>query len=159
MKNYIYIIFAAALLMLSTSCGSKKPATVEAYEALPSESVGFSADGVLSMTVTERGRNKNEALENAMRKAAYEATFYGVRSSSPTASMYPIVDSPTARQTHRNYFNTFFGKGGKYKKCVKLENRGNVIERQGDGFVSVTAVVKVDTNKLRNYLREDNIIE
>lgn len=159
MNKILSIIIAAAAIVLLSACGSKKEVTTEAYESQPSESVFYSADGTLTMSVTEKGRNKNEAIANAMRKAAYEVTFYGVRGHGTSTSMYPIIDSPTARQTHRNYFDTFFGKGGKYEKCVKLENRGDITERQGDGFVSVTATVKVDTRKLRKYFREDNIIE
>ncbi len=149
-------IIAVAALAIS-GCSSKKEVSTSAYQPQPTQSVGYNADGTRTLVVTERGRDRKEAVENARRKAVYEVTFYGVQGTTANTSAYPIIDSPTVREQHPKYFDKFFGNGGRYEKYAKVE--GSAKELQGDGFVTVTVTVKVNTIKLRKQFVDDNIIE
>ncbi len=153
------IWFIAFMTIMIAGCSSKKEIETSSYLIRDTEFVRDDMDGVMTLRVWAKGAKKNDALEQAQKKAVYEVTFKGIPSGQAGHNSYPVVDNPSIKSRQESYFNKFFSDGGTYKKFVKLSPKKEAEEYQGKGSVTVQALVDVDRVKLKQRLQRDKIIE
>lgn len=151
----------AAVTMLLTSCGSKKKVVeTAAYREQPTECLGKSMDGTLTLKVWAKGTSRMEAIREAKKKAINEVLFQGIAGGGD-CNTYPLVDAPNARTKYEQYFNKFFTDGGGFKKFAdEVEKRSEADNFQGANSQQVYGVVlKIDRPALKKRLQKDKIIE
>ena len=159
MKKSIFCTLALAIVLLG-ACKSKQQVTTAAYHDYKVECLGKGMDGTQTLKVLASGSNRQDAIEQAKKKAVYELTFTGIHAGSSECSAYPIVDEANARKKYEEYFDRFFTEGGAYRKYVSIDNqkKGAMDKLQGDGRQTFGIIVKVDCSALRKRYESDNII-
>lgn len=156
----LLIIFAAAAMLLVTSCGSKKPVpSTIAYTSHATECLGQDAVGAQRLRVWGQGKDFKAAQEDARKKAVEEVTFNHVTAGAGNCNSWPVIDNPTARRTHHEYFAKFFKDGGKYKKYIKAEKPSKSDAVYGNDCVVVEMEITVDREGLQKRFTKDHILE
>lgn len=160
MKRIHYLLLGGLLVLLS-SCSSKKVMQTAAFHSYETECLGKDMDGMQTLRVYGTGLNDSEAMENAIKRAVYEITFTGISAGQGECNSYPVVDEANARQKYEKYFNDFFAKGGKFKKFVKVrsQQKKSAKNYHGDGTEVVEVVVVVDRPALKKRYEKDKIIQ
>lgn len=158
MKKYIFVLTCLITVCL-TGCKSRVTSTV-AYHNYTTECLGKSMDGTQTLRVWASGRNRTDAIEQAMKKAVYEVTFNGINAGGGECNAYPVVDEANARKKYEDYFDRFFANGGAYKQYVSIQNQKKSImdKFRGDGTDLYGIIVVVDRPSLRQRYESDNII-
>ena len=158
MKRHFLYIAAIALLSL-TGCKTRE-VTTTAYHGYTTECLGKSMDGSQTLRVWASGRNRADAIEQAMKKAVYDMVFSGIQAGNGECNAYPIVDEANARKKYEAYFDLFFADGGDYKEYVSManQNRSSIQRFQGDGTQTFGIIVTVYRSALRQRFVNDNII-
>lgn len=158
MKKYIFTCAAALVVMLS-ACTSHHTVTTVAFHNYATECLGKSMDGNQTLRVWAVGRNRTDAIEQAMKKAVYDVTFTGINAGGE-CSAYPVVDEANARKKYEEYFDRFFADGGAYAKYVSIKDqkKSAMHKFQGDGNLMYGVIVVVNRSALRSRLVTDNII-
>lgn len=158
MKRHFLYIAAIALLLL-TGCKTRE-VTTTAYHGYTTECLGKSMDGSQTLRVWASGRNRADAIEQAMKKAVYDMVFSGIQAGNGECNAYPIVDEANARKKYEAYFDLFFADGGDYKEYVSManQNRSSIQRFQGDGTQTFGIIVTVYRSALRQRFVNDNII-
>ena len=155
MKNIIGFL----VLALSFLAGCKSPSKA-AFHRYETECLGKSMDGNQTLRVWGSGRNRADAIEQAMKKAVYEVTFTGIHAGGGECNAYPVITEPNARVKYEDYFDLFFADGGAYKNYVSIENQKKSAMKKfkGDGNETMGIIVVVNRSALRQRFVEDKII-
>ena len=156
----IHIILALGAMLLASSCGGKKelPSTV-AYQSYETECLGSDASGHQRLRVWGEGKDQKAAQENARKKAVEDVTFKHITAGSGQCNSWPVVDSPSARRVHHEYFAKFFKDGGKYKKFIKAEKPDKDARFIGNDKVVQPMEITVDREGLVKQFTKDKILE
>lgn len=155
------ILCTIAVFAALVGCKSNKTATeTVAYHSYEIECMGKSMDGKQTLRVWASGRNRSDAVEQAMKKAVYDVTFSGISAGSGECNSYPVVDEANARKKYEDYFDMFFADGGDYRKYVTThgQKRGATTKMQGNGSQTYGIIVSVDRTALRKRFEADNVI-
>ena len=157
MKKILYIMLAVIGL---TACKSQEPVSLAAFKTQKTECLGNDIDGKMTLKVWAQGRNRQDAINKALKKAVYDVTFTGITAGNGSANTYPVVDEANARQKYQDYFDKFFVDGGAYTKYVttKGQKKSAQDELQGDGFKTYGIIVVVDRSALKKRYQSDNVI-
>ena len=157
MKKILYIMLAVIGL---TACKSQEPVSLAAFKTQETECLGNDIDGKMTLQVRAQGRNRQDAINKALKKAVYDVTFTGITAGNGSANTYPVVDEANARQKYQDYFDKFFVDGGAYTKYVttKGQKKSAQDELQGDGFKTYGIIVVVDRSALNKRYQSDNVI-
>jgi hypothetical protein len=102
------------LLFVTFSSCSKKVTGYYNYEVQALDN-NITADGVIFIKSWGVGKKYNQAIEDAKRNAIKAVIFKGVPNSSIKR---PLLSTPGAEQQHRDFFDAFFQKDGKYLQYV-----------------------------------------
>lgn len=158
-KKIAGIVFlSAVVLLLTTSCGSKKQ-LVETwtYEIEP---VAVGSEGSYLIKVWSYAKKQDEAVLKAKKNAIHGALFRGFTGKSGVAGKAPLVNSKE-RETHKKYFEDFLKDGGGYLRFATLSNEGNIKSsdriRVGKQY-KIGVVVSVQAANLRRELEKNKII-
>lgn len=157
MKYRILLTLIVSVVLLS-GC-SKKVATTTAYKSYDTECLGTDPSGAQILRVWGMGKDYNEAVENAGKKAVEEVTFNHVTNGSGDCNSWPVIDSPVARKNNSEYFAKFFKHKGDYRKFIKVEKPDKDSALNGNGRVEVAVVVTVDREGLRQRFVKDGILK
>ena len=153
----IPMLFVLATLVLH-SCN--KQISTTAFHSYETECLGKTMDGRQTLRVWAQGRNRADAIQQAMKKAVYDVTFMGISAGSGECNAYPVVDEANARKKYEDYFDIFFTDGGAYTKYVTTENQKRTATNsfKGHGSQTFDIIVVVDRSALRRRFESDNII-
>jgi len=80
-------------------------------------------EGNILFKIYSYGKNEDASIENAKRNAIKAVLFTGIPGSD---LQKPLITTPGAIETHKDYFNVFFKKGGKYLQYVALSTDGSI---------------------------------
>lgn len=143
--------------------GCKTPEKIDntyAYSNFGIECLGIEQDGSQTLRSWGKGRNKADAIEQAMKNAVAEVIFKGITSGSSECNKRPLLTTPNAREKFEYYFDPFFRDGGAYKSFVKLdEKRTSRIAAKNQTQENFGVVVTIDRSALRQRLIDDNILK
>ena len=157
MKKILYILLAVIGL---SACKSQDPVSLAAFKTQETECLGNDIDGKMTLKVWAQGRNRQDAVNKAMKKAVYDVTFTGITAGNGAVNTYPVVDEANARQKYQDYFDKFFADGGAYAKYVttKGQKKSAQDELQGAGYKTFGIIVVVDRSQLKKRYQSDNVI-
>lgn len=157
----LFVLVAVAVIVISlASCASKKPlSSTVAYTPHPTECIGSDPSGLVRLRVWGEGKDRDDACENAKKKAVEEVLFSNITAGPAKGNSWPLIDNPSIRRTHSDYFAKFFKKGGAYKKYIKAEKPEKDNNFTGNDKVVVPVEITVDKENLRQRLIKDKIFE
>lgn len=157
MRNII--IMSAITVLMLTGCRSREVVTPSLH-SYTTECLGRGMDGTQTLRVWASGRNKQDAIEQAKKKAVYDVVFTGIQAGSSECNSYPVVDEANARKKYEDYFDLFFADGGEYTKYVSNKNQktSSIQRYQGNGTLTFGIIVIVNRSALRQRFESDNII-
>lgn len=166
MKNHNYLKLLAlplvALLLSAVSCKTATKVSNEyaGYGGYKTECLGIDPDGTQRLRTWGQGANKEQAMEQAKRKAVEAVIFSGIIDGVQGCNKRPLVNEVNAREKYEDYFNTFFRDGGAYNLYVRLdEKRTSRIKSQNSAQEAFGVIVSVDRSALRKRLIDDNVID
>lgn len=154
-------IFAAAAMLLVTSCGVTRNSQ-SFYEAPKAQVMRVEGDGTVVVRATGLGRNRYYAIDNARRNAVRECIFDGFTIKGDAYTSKPLVFSVNAKEKYEEFFNAFFANNGDYEKFVSgqfsdarklVSNR----KQKSDIQAKVTITLRVNRAALKEYLNENGI--
>lgn len=156
MKKLTLLI--AFSLLLCVGC-SKKTNVTTAYRTYETECLGSDPSGAQILRVWGSGKDYNDAVENAGKKAVEDVAFNHITNGSGDCNSWPVIDSPVARKNNTEYFAQFFKHKGNYRKYIKLEKPDKEKMFTGNDRVVVPVVVTVDREALRQKFVKDEILK
>lgn len=126
------------------------------------ECAGIAKEGGALIKVYTYSKNRKVAIEEAKRSAVHGILFKGFIGSNGCATQKPLVKNPSAETENRDFFNVFFGEGGKYMKYVTLSTDSNVdpssIVKVGKEY-KIGIIVTIAKDALRKDLESAGIIK
>lgn len=157
-------LFAVALALLMAG-GIMAQTSTSAYYDYEAECLGVELDGSQTVRVWGVGRNKKDAVEQAMKNALRIVLFKGIQGGLKGCNMKPVVFEVNAEEKYEDYFNVFFKDGGEYSKYISMkdEKRVNLFKKDKDKekskhFVKYGVTVRVLRAELKKRLENDNIL-
>ncbi|MCH5229968.1 MAG: hypothetical protein J1F12_08270 [Muribaculaceae bacterium] len=157
MKKYLFIALCLSILFC-TGC-SKKTAVTTAYKTYDTECLGTDPSGAQILRVWGSGKDYNQAVENAGKKAVEEVTFNHITNGAGDCNAWPVIDSPVARRNNSEYFAKFFKHKGNYRKYITTEKPDKDKAMIGNDRVVVPVIVTVNRESLRQKFVKDKIID
>ncbi len=156
--NIRTLIIALACMLLAGACGKKELPSTIAYRSYDTECLGSDPSGRMRLRVWGEGKDQKAAEENARKKAVEDVVFGHITRGNGCNSM-PVLDNPSARRIHREYFNKFFKDGGKYKKYIKAEKPEKDARFIGNDRVVQPMEITVDREGLIDRFIKDKILD
>lgn len=162
LSNKLTAAAAAAVLTLTLGSCRKNIDVAEQYAYVPftTECVGVPGDGTETLRTWGQGKDKNEAIDMALRNAVSDVLFKGITGGTAKCDKRPVMLEVNARERYAYYFDQFFAPKGAYTKFVTLhENRTSRIKAQSTTLQAYGVVVSVNRSALRQQLITDGIIK
>src|SRR3990167_7610323 len=91
----------------NSSAQKKQKKTAGFYE-VESECLGVEGDGSQTIRAHGKGRNREDAMEQAKKNAVKDVLFKGISKGSAECNVKPVLFNPNAREKFEDYFNAFF---------------------------------------------------
>lgn len=161
MKNLASTILL--LLMVGTALGQARRKADKDTERwrYELEVVNEGAQGTYLIKIWSYSRKPQVAIEQAKKNAVHGIVFKGYTGAGRLKGQKPLVQDPSAEETHKAFFEEFFADNGKYMKYVQLTTDGAIapgdIMKVGKEY-KVGIVVAVSKDELRKYLESEKII-
>jgi hypothetical protein len=154
LKNLVVVTFAVIFYCFSCS----KKITSNAFYDYEVQSAGIGTQGTSLLKAWGQANTQNEAIEEAKKNAIRAMLFKGIPGSP---DMRPLISQPGAEQQNRQYFETFFAKGGTYLRFIsKVNDAIDPADRIHNGKqYKVGVVVSVNRNELVKELEAAGIIK
>lgn len=130
------------------------------YYTIEPECLGVELDGSVTLRSWGTGRDRFDAVDQALKNAVYYVVFKGIRKGNPACNILPLIPEVNAETKYEEFFNDFFAdRKGAYKKFCsgKDERLGNKVRRKGMGdskMITYSVIVRVMRSKLKDYLLE-----
>lgn len=126
--------------------------------------VDIENDGSLTLLSWGKGRNRNDAVEQAKKNAVADVLFVGIFEGNSACSKRPLIGEVNAREHYQDYFNKFFKDGGDFMNFVSLKDEriGDHIFRdrkRSSNGVNLSVVVRVLVPELMEKLKKDLILK
>lgn len=157
-------IISTVLLTISTLCFSSCKPAIElpseyAHMSFKAECLGKDQSGNQILRIWGRGKNRSEAIAQALRNAVSTVLFDGVQGSGE-CDKRPILSVPNSREVFEGYFINFFADNGPYTEYVNIdEKRTSRIMAKNTTTELWSITVSVNRPKLRIKLISDGIIK
>jgi len=151
------MLFTSSLLLL----GCKAKSKIGANYTHEVECLGSELDGSVTLKSWGKGKNRNDALEQAKKEAINAVLFTGIRNGKQECDSRPLLNAPNIRENKADYFNNFFKDAGDYKKFAsdKDESFGKKEKEKGrDGDVMYGYVIRVMRSDLKKQMITDGIL-
>lgn len=155
-------LIALSTVTISTSCAPQKH-TAANYN-IETECMGVELDGSQTVKAWGRGKDRNDAVEQARKNAVRDVIFKGIRKGSDECNMKPLIVEVQAQEKYEDYFFAFFADGGKYAEFVSdvdeslFPKIGKDRRAQGSE-VSYGVIIRVLRQELKRQLKQDNILK
>ena len=155
-------IFAITLVSISISCAPQKHTA--ANYTIETECMGVELDGSQTVKAWGKGKDRNDAVEQARKNAVRDVIFKGIRKGSSECNMKPLIIEVQAAEKYEDYFFAFFADEGKYAEFVSdvdeslFPKIGKDRRAQGSE-VAYGVIIRVLRQKLKKQLQQDNILK
>ncbi|AIJ36598.1 hypothetical protein SL053_000012 [Flavobacterium psychrophilum] len=157
MKKIILLLITSALILV----GCKTKTTVSANYPHETECLGSELDGSVTLKSWGKGKDRNDAIEQAKKEAVNAVLFLGIRSGNKQCDSRPLLNAPNIRENKSEYFNTFFKDGGNYKNFTSNQDEsfGKKEKEKGtDGEVMYGYIIRVMRSDLKKQMITDGIL-
>lgn len=148
---------------LNSSAQKKQKKTAGFYE-YEIECLGVEGDGSQTVRSHGKGRNREDAIEQAKKNAVMDVLFKGITKGNSECNTKPVLFNPNAREKFEDYFNAFFVDGGPYKEFITSEDGSDMHSEvrkgrsQAGSQEDYAVVVRVQRAKLKERMIQDKII-
>jgi hypothetical protein len=151
----------AAMAVITPSCGPQKQ--IAGAYTYATECMGVELDGSETMKAWGKGKDRNDAVEQAKKNAVRDVLFVGIRNGKTECDVKPVLNEVNAQQKYEDYFNKFFTDGGAYKNFVSMKDESLfpaiAKDRKGDGSeVEYGVIVRVLRSELKKQMIADKIL-
>jgi len=128
------------------------------------ECFGSESDGSQTIKVWGNGRNRSDAVEQAMKNGISDVIFKGILYGKQDCDVRPLISEPNARDKYQDYFNTFFSDNGPYKEYVNVLDERNFSKLKRDRKGAIQSfthgiVLRVLRSELKKRLITDKILK
>ncbi len=160
-QNIILVVILCSSFNLYAQKIQKKTAGFYNYET---ECLGVEGDGSQTVRSYGKGRNREDAIEQAKKNAVRDVIFKGITKGNNECNSKPLLFNPNAREKFEDYFNAFFVDNGPYKEFITSEDGSDMHPEvlkgrsQAGSQENYGVVVRVQRAKLKNKLIVDKII-
>lgn len=153
------IIMMLCLFVLS-ACTASRISDSYAFATFETECLGVEGDGSQTLRAWGKGRNKEDAVEQARKNAVRDVIFKGITSGASECNKRPLINEVNAQEKFEDYFNDFFKDGGAYMEYVSDEDarKTSQVKAVNKTQVNYGIVVRVKRSELRQRLIDDNIL-
>lgn len=160
LKNYV----SRHLFLLVLFCASLNAQKVNGNYNYKSSCVDIENDGSLTLLSWGKGRNRNDAVEQAKKNAVSDILFVGIFEGNSVCSRKPLIGEVNARDRYQEYFNEFFKDGGDFLNFISLKDEriGDHIFRdrkRSSNGVNISVVLRVLVPELVEKLKKDLILK
>lgn len=156
-RNWIFCLG----IIVFCSCKANKPSDLGAFYSFETECIGTEYDGSLTLRAWGEGISKQDAVEQAKKKALRDVIFKGITRGVSDYNMRPLVLDANGADKYQDYFNRFFSDKGAYTSFVNLRdekaNSKQVMENKLTYKYGVT--VRILRAELKQKLQQDGIIK
>lgn len=122
------------------------------------ECMGSDATGLQTVRAWGKGRNRQDAIEQAKRNALEAIIFDGL--SGKGCNSRPLVTTVNALEKHEDYFRSFFSAGGPYTEFITTDDRKSTQIKAKDSARQMWGIVAtIDIAALKSRLVKDHIIK
>ncbi len=126
------------------------------YATVETTAISSAGDDVYVLRVQGKGVTKEMAHGNALRQAVHDVMFKNIHSSYGNHQMIlPILNNPSIEQQKKAFFDDFYVR--KYLDFVG-DTQGDEAEFKSSTLKTVIINVVVDRKRLKEYLKENNIL-
>lgn len=159
MKSRLLLLLA---ILFCTLCyGQKKSSTV--YTSFETSCLGVDYDGSQTLMAWGEGDNRQDAIENAKKRALHDVIFKGIRSGSGGCNSKPLIFEANAEEKYEQYFFRFFSEGGEFNEFVSWDaadkRAASTQKVKGKALVKCGITVRVLRSELKHRLQTDKIIK
>ena len=128
------------------------------------ECMGVELDGSQTVKAWGKGKDRNDAVEQARKNAVRDVIFKGIRNGNDECNMKPLIVEVQAAEKYEDYFFEFFADGGKYAQFVSdvdesLFPKIKKDRRAQGSEVSYGVIIRVLRQELKKQLIADNILK
>ena len=124
------------------------------------ECMGTGMDGTQLLKIWGYGKKPENAVYQAKKNAVHAIMFKGVQAGKPGCIQRPLINDPSAREKHSEYFDLFFSDGGRYLQFVSQSGDGTMDRiKVAKKQYKVGVVVSVRHSALRKELETAGIIK
>lgn len=163
--NYKVLTVALFFAVTSFSCQMSKQKRSSGNYAYETECYGAEGDGSVTVKAWGQGRNREDAIEQAMKNGMRDVIFKGLTAGKDECNVKPLIFEVNAQEKYEDYFFAFFKDNGEFRKYISTED-GSLIHpevfkgrtKNGDQatYGVVIRILKMD---LKQKLKTDNIIK
>ncbi len=164
MKRITLILMCLALIGTSATAQrrAKKKAnkeTAEWHYELENLAVGNNNTKVIK--VWSYSKKADVARDQAPKNAVHGIIFRGAAENTDKRLMkvLPLTDNIFAMDTHKDFFDNFFGEGGDYRRYVTVSEMSPEVRKIGRRQYKVGVIVNIDYNGLRKALETASVIK
>lgn len=159
----VLLVFLVGFSLNTNAQKSKQKKTAGFYD-YETECLGVEGDGSQTVRSHGKGRNREDAIEQAKKNAVRDVLFKGISKGSSECNTKPLLFNPNAREKFEDYFNAFFADGGPYKEFITGEDGSDMHSEvrkgrsQAGSQENYGVVVRVQRAKLKERMIQDKII-
>ena len=119
------------------------------------------ADGSITVRSMASGRNRHYAFENAKKLALRTVLFKGVNVPGNASLSKPLILDLNAQDKYEAFFNKFFADGGAWQQYVSMRDKrsGSLVRNASSNELTIQTTVRVLRSELKQYLKDNNIIQ
>jgi hypothetical protein len=160
MRNLIFISLVLLAGSLLNGAIAQRNSNIGYYTIEP-ECLGVELDGSVTLRSWGTGRNRLDAVDQAMKNAVYLVVFKGVQKGNPSCNLKPLLPEVNAETKYEPFFNDFFDdRVGKYKKFCSWRDERVHKKKHRKGLansemMTCSIIIRVLRSKLKDYLEEE----
>lgn len=160
MKNLIIVSLILLAGGFSKCAIAQRNSNIGHYIIEP-ECLGVELDGSVTLRSWGTGRNRLDAVDQAMKNAVYHVVFKGVQKGNPSCNFKPLLPEVNAETKYESFFNNFFDdRVGEYKKFCSWRDERVHKKKHRKGLansemMTCSIIIRVLRSKLKDYLEEE----
>jgi hypothetical protein len=155
-------IFVLSFIGMKASGADKTPPPLGNYDVEPVKDGGAGDTYLLKVWSYTKNLKRDNIETMAMKNAVHALIFKGFTGNTQVPSVQALTrNKPNVETTHKEFFDSFFATGGKYRDFATVVSDGIAAEDRikMSGGYKVAQIVSVKYRALRDYLIEAGIIE
>jgi hypothetical protein len=157
-----FTVLAISVLSVVLQPGCKTPQSkIAGNYSYKTECLGIEQDGSQKVKAWANGRNREDAVEQARKKAVKDVLFEGIINGRSDCNVKPVVPEVNAREKYEDYFNKFFTDKGPYTKFLSEKYNMQVEKggKQAGTQETYGVIVHVLRQNLVEKMKNDGILK
>lgn len=130
------------------------------YYTIEPECLGSELDGSVTLRSWGTGKNRFDAVDQAVKNAIYQVLFKGIQKGNTSCNLKPLLPEVNAETKYESFFNDFFDdRKGEYKKFSswrdeRVHKKKHRKALANSEMMTCSIIIRVLRSKLQDYLLE-----